>query len=128
MEKYGYLGGSYGFSSEREMMRELYQNGPFVVSIEPNFAFMTYKSGVFKSLDQNSWKNLGIQKPNWIKVDHSVLLVGWGVEKETNLKYWLVQNSWGDNWGEEGFFRIVRDRDEMSIESMCEIATPGRKK
>eukprot|EP00727_Mastigamoeba_balamuthi_P009898 m51a1_g5530 hypothetical protein (628) ;mRNA; r:444604-446653 len=49
--------------------------------------------------------------------DHAVTLAGWGVD-DNGVKYWLIKNSWGPNWGEpkdfrqggygEGFFRIVR--------------------
>ena len=33
-----------------------------------------------------------------------MLIEGWGVTKET--EYWIVKNSWGSDWGEEGYFRI----------------------
>jgi cathepsin C len=50
----------------------------------------------------------------WEKVDHSVLITGWG--EEDGEKYWKVLNSWGTRWGEDGYFRIKRGTDECAIE------------
>ena len=36
---------------------------------------------------------------------HAVKIVGWGQEEGT--EFWIVQNSWSENWGEKGFFRIA---------------------
>lgn len=44
-------------------------------------------------------------------LSHSALVCGFGETKNSNgtiIPYWLVKNSWGDEWGENGFFRIVR--------------------
>ena len=42
------------------------------------------------------------------------MIVGYGIEK--GMKYWLVKNSWGDNWAEGGFFKIRRGTNECGIE------------
>lgn len=105
-------------------MSELMQNGPIVVSFEPDYNFMMYKSGIYHSIDEKTWISKRLPKPEWEKVDHSVLLVGWGEEEETNEKYWIIQNTWGPSWGEEGFFRMKRGVDEFGIESICEVAEP----
>jgi cathepsin C len=107
------------------MMKELYENGPFVVSFEPDYNFMFYQSGVFHSVENIPGVDIPLfKKPEWEKVDHSVLLVGWGEDPVTGEKYWLVQNTWGPDWGENGFFRIRRGTDESAIESICEAGTP----
>lgn len=52
----------------------------------------------------------------------SVKLIGWGEEK--GVPYWLTVNSWGKNWGENGFFRIRRGTDECGIESAITGGVP----
>lgn len=44
-------------------------------------------------------------------LSHSALVIGYGVVKDENgteIPYWLCKNSWSENWGENGFFRIIR--------------------
>lgn len=106
------------------MMKELYEKGPFVVSFEPDYNFMMYKSGIYHSIDEKTWISRGMPKPEWEKVDHSVLLVGWGEDEDTKEKYWIIQNTWGPQWGENGYFRMRRGLDEFGIESICEAADP----
>ena len=38
------------------------------------------------------------------QVDHAIAAVGWG--KEGNTQYYIVRNSWGTSWGEQGYVRI----------------------
>lgn len=53
-----------------------------------------YKSGIVTSKTCKS------------SINHAVLVVGWGADQGTN--YWLVKNSWGQKWGEQGYFRVER--------------------
>jgi len=123
-KNYRYVGGSYGQCTQKKMMEELMKNGPIVVSFEPDYNFMLYKSGIYHALDEKTWMENHFPKPEWEKVDHSVLLVGWGEDNFTKEKYWIIQNTWGPNWGENGFFRMKRGSDEYGIESICEAADP----
>jgi cathepsin B len=49
-------------------------------------------------------------------------VLGWGTESGTD--YWLVANSWGTSWGENGFFKIRRGSDECGIEDQAVAGLP----
>ena len=113
---YYYVGGYYGACSEEGMRAELVQNGPMSVSFEVYSDFQHYRGGIYRHT------GLGDKFNPWEITNHAVLLVGYG--EELGTKYWIVKNSWGENWGEKGYFRIMRGVDETSIESMAVAATP----
>merc|ERR1712214_140807 len=51
-------------------------------------------------------------------------IVGWGAE-EDGSQHWIARNSWGEYWGEMGFFRIEMGVNALGIESEISWATPG---
>ena len=70
-------------------------------------------------------------------MDHAVLLVGYGEEAGKKCpaerprgspagaardRYWLLQNSWGPEWGEGGFFRMARGINDSGVESIAVAA------
>ncbi|XP_067456527.1 cathepsin K-like [Thunnus thynnus] len=74
----------------------LYKVGPLCVTVDSG-NFKHYETGVYydPECDEN-------------QAYHAMLLVGYG-ETRKGLKYWIVKNSYGKSWGEEGYIRIARD-------------------
>ncbi|XP_014325848.1 dipeptidyl peptidase 1 [Xiphophorus maculatus] len=116
--EYGYVGGFYGGCSETAMMLELVNNGPMAVALEVYPDFMAYKGGIYHHT------GLADSINPFELTNHAVLLVGYGRCHKTGQKYWIVKNSWGAQWGEEGYFRIRRGSDECAIESIAVAAKP----
>ena len=123
VSKYGYLGEYYGNTSEELMLKEIRANGPMPGNILVPWNFSYYKSGIYMFQHKVEHNNKKISKAtimdkniDWLKVEHSILIVGWGEEK--GVKYWIGGNSWGERFGEDGFFKILRGENECNIESM----------
>eukprot|EP00727_Mastigamoeba_balamuthi_P012538 m51a1_g7907 putative cysteine proteinase (480) ;mRNA; f:164964-166650 len=69
---------------------------PVDIALNANEAFQFYKSGI---LQADCPQGTG----------HEVLIVGYGVDN--GVAYWLVRNSWGPGWGEQGYIRLARSDD-----------------
>jgi len=57
-------------------------------------------------------------------INHIVSIVGYGTQGSTD--YWIVRNSWGQYWGEQGHFRIIRNKNALGIEAMVSWAVPKK--
>jgi cathepsin B len=102
-DKY-YGASAYGVADDEEAIKkEIMTHGPVEVAFEVYEDFLAYGGGVY----QHKGGKLG--------GGHAVKMLGWGVEDDT--PYWIVANSWNTDWGENGFFRIIRGKDECGIES-----------
>uniref|UniRef100_UPI0037E76F8A cathepsin S-like isoform X2 n=1 Tax=Semicossyphus pulcher TaxID=241346 RepID=UPI0037E76F8A len=93
----------YGFLPEGDefaLKAALADIGPISVAIDasrPKFGF--YRHGVYR--DHTCTHN----------VNHGVLAVGYGTERGHD--YWLVKNSWGVNYGDEGYIKMARNRNNQ---------------
>ena len=48
---------------------------------------------------------------------HAVVIIGWKYDKETQIPYWVMRNSYGDHFGQTGDFYVRRGMNDFSIES-----------
>nr|XP_054504160.1 tubulointerstitial nephritis antigen-like [Agelaius phoeniceus] len=103
-------------SSEKEIMKELLENGPVQAILEVHEDFFMYKSGIYRHTPVAEGKGPKHQRHG----THSVKITGWGEEQLPDgqtQKYWTAANSWGTAWGEGGHFRIARGVNECEVET-----------
>ncbi|KAL0210987.1 hypothetical protein P9112_009285 [Eukaryota sp. TZLM1-RC] len=98
-------------SNEQSIMTEIQKHGSVEVGFSVYSDFMSYRSGIYHHVS------------GYLQGGHAVKMIGWGVEN--GEKYWLVANSWGTSWGEQGHFRIRRGVNECNIESMVTAGEVG---
>ncbi|XGW24264.1 hypothetical protein V3C99_006004 [Haemonchus contortus] len=96
---------AYGVEPKEEaIQREILRHGPVVASFAVYEDFSLYKTGVYK------------HTAGALRGYHAVKMMGWGVDSKTKAKYWLIANSWHNDWGENGYFRFIRGINDCEIE------------
>jgi len=92
--------------SEADLLDATANKGPVAMAVDAShYGFQMYKSGVY---DEPSCSNT--------IVDHSATIVGYGTEE--GKQYWLVKNSWGTEWGDEGYIKMSKGKNNQ-----CGIAS-----
>lgn len=99
-------------SGEADVMKEIFRRGPVAAEVNAT-PLDEYTGGIIDLPHESRSQN------------HIVSITGWGHDEATDTPYWIVRNSWGEYWGEMGYFRIKRGGDQLGIESGCAWATPG---
>jgi cathepsin L len=99
--------------SEDDLADKVANNGPVAIAIDAsNWSFQLYTSGIYDEPDCSS---------EWL--DHGVGAIGYGTEGGVN--YWLVRNSWGLDWGENGYIRMVKNKNNQCGEATAaSVAVP----
>jgi cathepsin X len=110
-----YKVGDYGsVSGVNQMKAEIYARGPISCGIEATEALENFQGGsVYSEYDPNP------------SINHIIAVVGWGTEAN-GTAFWVVRNSWGTPWAEQGFFRIVLGQPNynLAIETDCAFGVP----
>mmetsp|Transcript_35967 Transcript_35967/g.57293 ORF Transcript_35967/g.57293 Transcript_35967/m.57293 type:complete len:380 (-) Transcript_35967:98-1237(-) len=94
------------------LMRALTEKGPTAVSVDAS-PWHLYEKGIFNGCTVNAI------------INHAVAAIGYGVDEE-GVKFWLIQNSWGRSWGEQGNIRLLRtdkDQEWCGIDDKPELGT-----
>ncbi|EDW77631.1 uncharacterized protein Dwil_GK24603 [Drosophila willistoni] len=95
-----------------EIQKEIMTNGPVQAILTVYEDFLSYKTGVYYHLEG---EKVG---------PHAVRILGWGVWGTKKVPYWLVANSWGSDWGDNGFFHIFRGENHCDIEGYIMAGLP----
>lgn len=99
---------------ERHMELALRNIGPVAVGIDgANPSFLAYSGGVFDSHQCKQTAN------------HALLITGYGQEELQDgsiVRYWIARNSWGPDWGENGYVRVKRGKGGKGKKGVCGIA------
>ena len=112
-KKMGSSSSTWSPVDEDEVKEFLYEIGPLSAALNAN-PLMDYTSGII-DLNSSQCPTSGI--------NHAILLVGYGTDSSLGKDYWIIKNSWGKDWGENGYFRVRRGNGVCGINSY--IITAG---
>lgn len=95
-------------TNDQLALKEAVSKQPVAIAIEADTKyFQSYASGVLTASTCGT------------SLDHGVLIVGYGTESNGQM-YWLVKNSWGTTWGDQGYVKIART-ESKSDAGICGI-------
>ncbi|XP_055586227.1 cathepsin B-like [Uranotaenia lowii] len=97
-------------NDERMIQWEIMTNGPVESGFKVFQDYYFYKSGVYQHV-----KGDRVGK-------HAIRILGWGWEN--GVPYWLIANSYGTGWGEDGYFKFLRGSNHLGIEETVIAGLP----
>ena len=94
-----------------EIKAAICKYGSVVSDVKITTAFMAYTNGVFYELESRPTNDM-------MHGNHSVLLIGWDDDKSA----WLIKNSWGTYWGEDGYMWIKYNSNDIGKKAAWVVA------
>lgn len=105
--KYAFSDWYFVDADEDSMVAALNTAGPLSVGVDATY-WSYYSSGIYSSSCSTTTMN------------HGVALVGYGVS--SSKKYWIIRNSWGTSWGEDGYLKLLRGSNKCGVNNyVCSI-------
>lgn len=100
-----------------QMKAEIYARGPIACYVDAgpiyDWGFTANASQVFTAGNGHT------------TIDHVISVVGYGYDSVQNVDYWIIRNSWGEYWGQNGYFRLKMGDNQLGIETTsCAWAVP----
>lgn len=86
--------------NEDKLLETVCSIGPVSAALDASDEkFKNYHDGVYFNKDCNA-----------NNTNHAVLVVGYGFDEATDLDYWIIKNSFGTSWGQDGYAKIARNQ------------------
>eukprot|EP00933_Yihiella_yeosuensis_P062979 TRINITY_DN66002_c0_g1_i1.p1 TRINITY_DN66002_c0_g1~~TRINITY_DN66002_c0_g1_i1.p1 ORF type:complete len:425 (-),score=98.92 TRINITY_DN66002_c0_g1_i1:124-1398(-) len=101
---------------EKDIKREILNRGPVVAAVMVRDDLLVYSSGIYAPTKKSKLQYGPKKGPKQWPIMHAVVIVGWG--RSNGVSYWIVKNSWGQNWGEKGYAKIAAGtalREDIAI-------------
>jgi cathepsin L len=89
-----------------DLLEAVANRGPAVVSVDAS-GWSSYGGGVFDECEKDA------------TVNHAVVVVGFGSDEASGKDFWLIRNSWGPGWGEDGYIRLQRHASDKGDAGHC---------
>ncbi|AFZ79023.1 cysteine protease, putative [Theileria equi strain WA] len=100
-----YTIGSYSYTFNPDLVSLLFNSGPLTIAVSVSEDWQFYKSGTINKCGA--------------ELNHFVTLVGVGFDRESN--YWIIKNSFGAEWGDDGYIKLLRGNPEEADD--CGVAS-----
>ncbi|HID86393.1 MAG TPA: hypothetical protein EYP55_03320, partial [Anaerolineae bacterium] len=94
IDSWAFVGNEWSVPSVQAIKEAIYNYGPISAAVCVGNAFVNYSGGIFETNETCTYD-----------VNHAIVLVGWDDNQGTN-GVWILRNSWGPWWGEDGYMRI----------------------
>lgn len=107
-------------STADSIRREIFLNGPVVAPVTLMNDFLVYRSGIYQET-RTATQLVDLDRQRQL---HAVKVIGWGAEETSGREFWIIENSFGKEWGEKGYAKIELSKGREGI-LLSEFAFAG---
>jgi len=117
---YGYC--ELDFEAGEAALMEAVAKNPVAIGINANKVFQLYAGGIIRASDCGPAPHT--QDAEIMSINHAVIVTGWGESRVNGelMKFWVLKNSFGEGWGERGYFKLERGGHSLDEEASARVA------